>query len=75
MKMVGGLGVKSVKTQIFGITTTLASFHTYEGSVKNVKCVQMVSLRRWLNKDGWGTGEGGGKKCQKCPKYWELPIL
>ena len=70
-----GRGVKSVivskVSQILGITITIASFDTYEGSVKSlksVKCVQMVNLRRLLNEDGWVGGGGGGQKCQKSPK-------
>ena len=66
--MVGG-GVKSVKVSkvslILEITSTVASFDTYEGSVKSsksVKCVQIVILRRWLNEDAWETG---GQKFQK----------
>ena len=63
MKMVGGRGggAKVLKvSQILGITPTKASFDTYEGNVKSVKCVHIVSLRRWLNEDRSGTGGGGG---------------
>ena len=72
MEMVWG-GEGSKVSQILEITTIIASLDTYEGSVKRVKSVHMVSLRRWLNGDSWG----GGKylKWQKCPKYWELSIL
>ena len=38
-------------SQLLGVTTTIASLDTYEGSTKRV---QIVSLRRWLNGDGWG---------------------
>ena len=70
--MVGGRGEGgevSKLSQILGITTTIASFDTYEGSVKSVKCVQMVSLRRRLNEDGWGTGEKeeGGQSVKSIP--------
>ena len=40
-------------SQISGITSTITSLDTYAGSVKSVKSVQMMSLRRWLNGDGW----------------------
>ena len=43
----------SKMSQIFCITPTIASFDNYECSVKSVKSVQMMSLRRWLNGDGW----------------------
>ena len=49
-----GVGVGGSKvSQILGITNTIASWDTYAGCVKSV---QMVSLRRWLNGDGWGGG-------------------
>ena len=54
-------------SQILGITTTIAFLDTYGGSVKIVKSIQMVNLRRWLNGDGWWGG--------KFPKYWELQLL
>ena len=44
---------ESKLSQILRITSIIASFNTYEGSVKSVKSVQMMSLRRWLNGDGW----------------------
>ena len=45
----GGKSVKmSEVSQILKITTSIASFNTYDGSVK---CVQMVSLRRWLTEN------------------------
>ena len=71
----GGCGVDfgvggSKVSQILGITATIASLDTYAGSIKSVR---MVNLRRRLNGDGWVGG--GGQECQKCPKYWELPIL
>ena len=51
MEMVGrGRGVGSKVSQILEITTIIASLNTYEGRVKSV---QMLSLRRWLNEDGW----------------------
>ena len=65
-------------SHILRITNTIASFDTCEGIVKSVKCVEIVSLRKWLNKDGLGSGEGGGgwgQKWQKCFKYLELPLL
>ena len=55
-------------SQILGLTTTIASFDTYAGSFKSVKSVQMVSLRRWLNGDGWGEGVKVSKY-QNFPKY------
>ena len=53
--------------QIFCITPTLASFDTYDGSVKSVKSVQMMSLRRWLYEVVWVVGwvQGGGVKVSK----------
>ena len=48
MKMVGGGSIVSKVSLILGITTTIACFDTYAGSIKSV---QMVSLRRWLNGD------------------------
>ena len=64
----GGSKVSKVSkvSQIFKITPTIASFDTYNGSVKSVVSVQMMSLRRCLNRGGWvGVGGGGGPKCQK----------
>ena len=50
------LGTGASLLLILEITTIIASLNTYEGSVKSV---QMLSLRRWLNEDGWG---GAGQK-------------
>ena len=64
-----GLGVKSVKvskvSQILEITTNIASVDKNEAGVKSVKRVQIVSLRRWQNEDGWETRGGGEIKCVK----------
>ena len=54
----GGVSKVSKVSHILRITTTIASFDTCEGIVKSVKCIVIVSLRRWLNEDGLGTGEG-----------------
>ena len=53
MKMVWREGGSKV-SQILELTTIIASLNTYEGSFKSVKSFQMLSLRRWLNEDGWG---------------------
>ena len=71
MEMVGGGKV----SQILGITTTIASLDTNAGSVKSVKSVQLVSLRRKMNGDGWRGGGSKVSKYQKCPKYWKLQLL
>ena len=55
-------------SQLLGITTTIASLDTYEGSTKSV---QIVSLRRWLNGDGWGVG-AKVLTVSKVSRIWEL---
>ena len=71
-------GVKIIK-----ITPTIASFDTYEGSVKVLKlskgsrwtaygdCGMDLVERRWLGRRGRQMCD----KYQKCPKYSELSIL
>ena len=66
-----GMGGSKV-SQILEITAIIASLDTYAGSIKSVR---MVNLGRRLNGDGWVGGRGRGQECQKCPKYWELPVL
>ena len=55
MEIVWGVGESKVLkvSKILGVTPTIISLDTYAVSVKSV---QIMSLRRWLNKDGWGTG-------------------
>ena len=57
MEIVGGWEVFKVAkvSQILGIINTIASFHTFEGSVKSGKCVQMVSFRKFFV-GIWATG-------------------
>ena len=72
-RWLGGGKIKVSKvSQILGIINTIASLDTYAGSIKSVR---MVNLGRRLNGDGWVGGNGKCQECQKCPKYWELPVL
>ena len=43
-------------SHIFWVIPTITFFDTSEGSVKSVR---MMSMRRWLNGDGWVGGEVG----------------
>ena len=57
--------------QILGNYLYIASFDAYyKCSIKSVKSVQMMSLRRWLNGDGWG-----GVKVSKLFQILEITTI
>ena len=76
MEMAGGAKVLKVSkvSQILGIINTIACFDTYEGSVKSVKngkCVQMASFRRFFA----GIWAAGSRKLPlSCPNSPQNPL-